>query len=342
MPTDRVYGTYEFREPVLQELIASPCVQRLKGISQAGVPQQYDPHAGFNRYEHSIGVPVQLQLLDAPLVEVCAGLLHDVSHTAFSHVVDWALGTSATESFQDDQHAVFLERSGVEPIIRRYGMTLEDMTDHGKHSLLEQEIPELCADRVDYALRNYACWSNPGIVPYIVSELRAHEGRIVLASKGSASLFANEFLRCQTEYWASAEQTLRYNLLAGAIKHSLQQQILTFDDLYTDDAAVLRKMQVPSNPLVDKILSVLWTGVAAQSTSEDAHLFVQKKFRYVDPMCFDGNRLVRLSAVDEGFSYLLERVRAQHAGPMGIRITDPAIADWYSAAIAPLFRNGFS
>src|SRR3990167_3900982 len=98
---DRVYGNFQINEPVILELLKSKLVLRLKGISQFGVPDKYHYIKGFSRYEHSVGVMILLRILGASLEEQVAGLLHDVSHTAFSHIVDWVIGQGKTENFQD-------------------------------------------------------------------------------------------------------------------------------------------------------------------------------------------------------------------------------------------------
>ncbi len=85
---DAIYGKYKINEPVLVELIKSRPMQRLKKIAQLGIPDRFYHIRGFSRFEHSLGVMLLLRKLNASLEEQAAGLLHDVSHTAFSHVVD--------------------------------------------------------------------------------------------------------------------------------------------------------------------------------------------------------------------------------------------------------------
>src|SRR3989344_8664366 len=95
---DSVYGDEEIKEEVLIELINSKPFQRLKGISQQGMPRElWFTHVN-SRYEHSIGVLIILRRLNAGLEAQVAGLLHDVSHTAFSHVVDWVFGDPLKET----------------------------------------------------------------------------------------------------------------------------------------------------------------------------------------------------------------------------------------------------
>lgn len=66
-------------------------MQRLKGISQFRIPDKYYFKDNYSRFEHSIGVMVLLGKLGASQEEQIAGLLHDVSHKAFSHVYDWVV-----------------------------------------------------------------------------------------------------------------------------------------------------------------------------------------------------------------------------------------------------------
>ena len=114
---DRVYGKIEIEEPVLIELINSKPVQRLRKIEQFGIPSEWHCFPGFKRFEHSVGVLILLIKLNAPLKEQIAGLLHDVSHTAFSHVVDWVFGATTTnEDYQDLIHEKILIQSEIPKI----------------------------------------------------------------------------------------------------------------------------------------------------------------------------------------------------------------------------------
>ena len=105
---DEIYGEFKVAEPVLISLINSQPIQRLKGIDNYGIPKEMYQFPGFSRFDHSLGVLLLLRRLGAGIEEQVAGLLHDVSHTAFSHVVDWAIGDSEKEdlgfnSFLEEQ-----------------------------------------------------------------------------------------------------------------------------------------------------------------------------------------------------------------------------------------------
>ena len=165
---DRVYGSIEIKEPVLIELINSKPLQRLKKIEQFGVPSAWYCFPGFSRFEHSVGVLILLKKLNASLKEQIAGLLHDVSHTAFSHVADWVFGsTIENEDLQDLIHKKILIQSEIPKILEKYSFKISEVSKIEDFGLLERSIPDLCADRVDYALREFMCWTNKEIVPFL-------------------------------------------------------------------------------------------------------------------------------------------------------------------------------
>jgi len=102
--TDRIYGNFEIDEPVILELINSKTFQRLKEIDQAGYFEPHLPKTAHSRFEHSIGVYLLLKMYSTPIEEQVAGLIHDVSHSAFSHCIDYILdaGSEKEHNHQDN------------------------------------------------------------------------------------------------------------------------------------------------------------------------------------------------------------------------------------------------
>ena len=150
---DRVYGRVEVSDPKILALIEGPTFQRLKGIRQAGPSAIAFPFKNVTRYEHSLGVFHLLRSLGAGRKEQVAGLLHDVSHTAFSHAVDF-LVTSAEQDHHESLKPILLNRPDVADALDDLGFAPEDFYDDARYPLLERPLPGLCADRLDYFLRD--------------------------------------------------------------------------------------------------------------------------------------------------------------------------------------------
>jgi HD superfamily phosphohydrolase len=149
--TDRVYGEFEITEPVILELINSPSLQRLKDIDQAGYrplwvkPDAYTGEYDHSRFAHSLGVYLLLRKYDAPLEEQIAGLIHDASHSAFSHCIDYILdsGSEKEHNHQDNLFDNFIRKTEIPEIIKKYGFDLDYILNDKNFPLKERGLPDL-------------------------------------------------------------------------------------------------------------------------------------------------------------------------------------------------------
>jgi len=154
---DALYGEFEI-DGVLEELIQSAPVQRLKGIHQAGAGYLVNRQWDITRYEHSLGVMLLIRRYGGSLEEQIAGLLHDVSHTAFSHVVDVVL-----ENTEEDYHDTILldviQPSAIPGILSKYRYDMEKILfDITRWSLLEQPTRIMCRSSRLYIKRYVSLW----------------------------------------------------------------------------------------------------------------------------------------------------------------------------------------
>ncbi len=312
---DSVYGDEKIEEPILIELITSPSMQRLKKISQFGLPDRFYNIDGFSRFDHSVGVTILLRRLGAEEEEQIAGLLHDVSHTAFSHIVDWLQGDTTTEDSQDLYHEERLKKSELPAILKKHGYQLKNITDYHRFPLLEQEIPDLCADRVDYALREF----EPVLAHQLFSELTVADNKIAFSNQRAARLFAERFLRAQMEHWGGFEAISRYKIFARVLREALKEKIIKISDLLVDDDHVLAKLEACDNSWIQSVLKQLAKKSLADLPKEEKP--TPKKFRFVDPLFLDEGKLQRLSAVDAEFKKILESTREENN--RGLQSVDP-------------------
>lgn len=311
---DRVYGTVEVASDVIEQLILSAPLQRLKGIAQHGIPDEYYSVPGFSRYDHSVGVMLLLRKLGASEEEQIAGLLHDVSHTAFSHMIDWVVGSGVTEDFQDAQHQSFVRQSEIPDILRRHGYDADRIVDYHHFGLLERDLPDLCADRVDYSLRELPA----EVIALCEPHLRAHDERIVFASKEAAHVFAKSFLDLQHVVWAGDETSARCRVFADLLRYALRIGVVEMDNFWRDDAFVISKLLASQDERILGTLEIMKKPSIIGELGMENATTDYKKFRHVDPYFISDGRLVRLSEADEGFARELEQARANNAG--GIRV----------------------
>lgn len=256
---DRVYGPLHLDDPELSALIATPTFQRLRGIKQAGPSAISFPFKNVTRYEHSLGVFALLRDLGADRREQVAGLLHDVSHTAFSHAVDFVVASTTPE--QDHHETLkprFLHRPDVAAALDRLGFAPEEFYDDSRYPLLERPLPWLCADRLDYFLRDgMACQVvRRDDARRILGAVTVIDSAIVLDDPAAARLAVKLFDVMNRDWWASDVEAYIYNEFAVALRDAIQAGALAEDDLFDgEDDAVLAKLDAAGLPEVDAVLS---------------------------------------------------------------------------------------
>lgn len=301
-----LYGSFTITSPVIHELINSHPLQRLKGIAQFGIPNEFNSVESFSRFDHCVGVMLLLKKLGASEVEQIAGLLHDVAHTAFSHTIDWVVGSGMTEDYQDSQHEKYVLSTEIPTMLQRHGYAVKTFTDYHDFTLLERPSPDLCADRIDYALRE----SPPEIAKKCVEGLTVYNNEIVCTDHETALVFARNFLRCQMEHWGGFEAVSRYRIFAAMLRHALEIKAVEFDNFWHDDAYVVANLKQSTDPLIQKTLAFLrnksLTGFPLSTEPE------YKKFRYVDPKFISDTGVQRLSEVDLEFKRELEMARTEN------------------------------
>lgn len=304
---DRVYGKIEIEEPVILELIASKPLQRLKGISQYGIPDEFYHLVGFSRFEHSVGVMLLLKKFNATLEEQVAGLLHDVSHTTFSHVVDWVFGDNEKEDYQDKAHQDFILKSRIVDILAKYNLDSSKLSVIDNFKLLEQEIPDLCADRLDYTLRD-TLWENPPAIQTVLENLINFNNNIVFTDLKIAESFAKNYSKCQREHWGGYEAVGRYYYFSRILKEALAKNIISPADFYQDEEHIISKIyNSQDNNLINTLDNL--RKKTLEKIEEGPKTILKKKFRFVDPKILQNEKLLTLSTISPEFNKFLEKQR---------------------------------
>ncbi len=291
---DRVYGEVSITDPALLELVATPTFQRLHGVRQAGPSAIAFSFKDVTRFEHSLGVHLMLGRLGADFKQQVAGLLHDISHTAFSHAVDF-LVTSDEQDHHERLKPQMLDRPDIVRGLANMGYHPEDFYDDTVYPLLERSLPNLCADRLDYFLRDgLACRViAPVEVRCILEDLVVIDSTIGFTELGVARRAAALFGVMNRDWWASRTEAFIYNEFADALREGFRLGVLNDGDLLTEDALVLAKLDAAHSPLITAKLAAIrqfHPGLLAGYTPR-----VIPKERWLDPPVKCGQGFRRMS-----------------------------------------------
>lgn len=304
---DAVYGMHEIKEQALIELIHSAPLQRLKKIYQVGASKYLFPQKDVTRFEHSVGVMLLLRQFGAKLPEQIAGLLHDVPHTAFSHVADFVFENERHE-FHELFHETIIRNSEIEQILEKY--TISRKVIHpDSFPLLERPLPDLCADRIDYALRDLLSWNKDR--ESIVAKFKGlivHKNEFMFRDQYSAEIFARDYLELDKSAWSHPREIAIYVLMAQAIQHAIERKMLTINELFTDDETVMNLLRTRGDAFVLKKLSYLTPRMRVEpATKHNHHLYLKTKLRFVDPKILIDDTPVRLSEISSKFKKALSK-----------------------------------
>ena len=317
---DCVYGECEIKEEILINLINSKPIQRLKGISQFGLPEEYYHLPCFSRFDHSVGVMILLSKLGASLEEQIAGLLHDVSHTAFSHAIDWVFENSLKEDFQDRTLLEVVKGSEIKEILEEHGFNPEKIVDMGGFSLLEKHAPDLCADRVDYTLREMVVLHNKEDADFILKHLVNFQGNMVFDSLDAAKLFSEHYVDFNKNHWSEENSKVRWNILAEILRIALSEEIISMEDFMKDDSSMINTLLDSGNKKILERFDLLKNGFKLEYVKGDQGMIIRKKFRWVDPFVLVEGVLLQFSEIFDDYRETLEEERRLSENPPRIKI----------------------
>lgn len=280
MYIDSVYGQQELEFDALR-IVSTPGFLRLRDIHQNGSVFLVNPLIKTTRYDHSLGVYLLLKKLNAPLPEQIAGLLHDVSHTVFSHVADTVFQHS-DENYHELQFKNYLETSGIANEIRSF---YEDVVNVRSHPLLEREVPMLCADRIDYCLRDCLAFglADSSFIHELVDGLLVEDESIVCKDLKTAQKLADLFLKLNSSVFFKEEYEVANLLLADLLKRAIADGILCEDDFMKTETFILERI---SKSHLQERLEKIKNKQFSFKKSERGQYFTTRKFRVADPLIF--------------------------------------------------------
>jgi uncharacterized protein len=297
---DELYGRFELNEPLLRDLLRTDAIGRLRGVYMGGVTSLLGIGTSSTRYEHSVGAMLLVRQLGASLEEQAAALLHDVSHTALSHVIDYVFDSPSRQAFHDDEKVRYASDTQVPAVCERHHVDWEALLDEHRWPLLEQPSPRLCADRLDYSLRDAV---SLGLIPAneaaaIIAGLDVQEGRIVFANRQVARIFADLYLSCDAQCWSAPKSVVLYELTARALRRAVKIGVLERKQLWVSDQELWRKLDSSPDAELQSQMNAVLEAAASNDYSLDDGAPLASKVRTVDPDVRTENGLALLSELD--------------------------------------------
>lgn len=287
---DKLYGEHTVTEPVLIELLQSPELSRLKGVCQHGVTALLGFGPKVTRFEHSVGAFLLVRKVGASVEEQVAALLHDISHTSLSHVVDYALSQPGEDSYHEVHKSRYLKTTQLPQVLTRHGLGDLKVLDEELFPLVEQPSPHLCADRLDYSLRDALAFGKFSLedVQKVFQSLKAvpsptAPNRILALEQPQLALaLARAYLATDRAVWSNRSHANNYKRTGRIIKELVESGRVKEETLWVlSDADFWALMRREASPEILAELDTLET----QGLPDESKLQLPRetKIRTLDP-----------------------------------------------------------
>lgn len=234
--------------------IETKTMMRLNNISffcamEYGNKDLYKFKYYVSRLTHSISTSLIVWNITKDKKQTLAALFHDAGTPATSHVIDYLNNDYVVqESTEKNLKDFLLKDNKIKTLLTKDNLSIEDVTNFKKYTLVDNKRPKLCADRLDGIFLTSLAWAknidlkniNKIYKNIYITTNEYNEKEYSFKNKK----YANELVKLNDKFNELTNDILDYNsmqMLSNIIKYLIEQKIIKYDDLYTlDDHSIFK------------------------------------------------------------------------------------------------------
>lgn len=321
-----MYGITEINDFLISKLLRSSEVLRLHGVNQYGYKfvENFYPHAKTaSRFQHTLGVLSLCKMFNLDVFNQIFAVLHDLAHTAFSHVGDIVMqGFKSDQNHHDIIREEYIKNSELPVVLEKYGINIDFILNPANFPLVKCEQPYISADNLDYCLRFGLDFKiiNEEKARYFLSRLFIENNRWIFKDFESAVEFAEFVLKINDEYFCGWQSAKMMQTAVEWLRYALEKGYLGKNDLYSDDETVTSKIN--ANFEKDAYLAKLFIRMNNPCSAEVYNMRecegvgnlnlkkIRLKSRAIDPLFIneqEGGHIHSLSQYDITWRYKFEK-----------------------------------
>ena len=312
---DVVWGNLEINDKDTIKIIKHPSLQRLKNIWISTYGYLFNLKRNATRFDHSIGVYLLLKHFRASKEEQIAGLIHDVSHTALSHVSTYAFqGKYTGTEFHELQQQKFIKESRLADLLNELGYESSQLLHDKKYTLLENSLPDICADRIDYALRDglHLQTLTRQQVNQVLKGLNVYRSEFVFSNVEAAFIYSFNFFLLNMMFYGSPTEAHFNNDFGNLVKFAVRNKVLKESDWFSDDVILTNKLKKTKNKKVQEWLAKYDNKLIVYEDRDNPSMIFPKKIRIVDPKIIRKGQPVRLSKLSPIYKKIVSDYKKNH------------------------------
>lgn len=230
----------------LLPFIETKTMQRLSDISYFcgayyGSKFIYNFKYDISRLEHSISTALIVWAHTFDPYQTLAALFHDATSPAFSHVVDYLNGDALTQESTELDLIEYLSKYDPETLklFERKGIDIKKVANFKDYSLVDNERPRMCADRLDCIFLANLAWSKELELDEVKS---LYENIIIVKNEEGLEEFSiidlisadrivelNDIINNMTRWQGDYNSMM---LLASMVRILINKRIIAYEDLF--------------------------------------------------------------------------------------------------------------
>ncbi len=161
--------------------------------------------------------------------------------------------------------------------------------DEENFSLLENNLPDICADRLDYTIRD-------GLHLQLLSRQQADkiiDGLKVIESDGkkefvfkdinSAEIYSDVFFQLNRSYYGSPIEAYFNHKMGDIMNLAIEKDVLKEEDWFGNDEEVIAKIKSSKDRELAKSLDFINNKTVIYEDNENPEVTLSKKIRIVNP-----------------------------------------------------------
>lgn len=292
---------YEEMPEFLKKYLQVPSLIRLRDIGYfCGMDYAskdiYNFKEYISRYDHSLTVALATWKYTHDKKSTLAGLFHDIATPCFAHVIDYMnKDYEKMESTEEATEYILKHDKKLISLLKKDSINIEEIIDFKKYSIVDIDRPKLCTDRLDGIILPGIFWTKSIDIDdarKIVDDIKVFtnecgEREIGFQNEKIAriALMASDSI---DRFCHSDEDNYMMELLAKITRESIENKIITYDELYTStENEIMYKLETSKNRKIEKLLNHFKTAKKDEIiATKNANI----KIKDLNPLV-NGNRL---------------------------------------------------
>lgn len=194
----------------------------------------------ISRYDHSLNVSLITYMVTSEERQTIAGLFHDISTPCFSHVIDYMnKDYEIQESTEKYTEQIIRSDKYLVSCLEKDNIKVEDIVNFKNYSIVDNDRPKLCADRLDGVILPGLFWTKDLTIEQVKTII---QNIIIYKNEfGEEEIGFNNYTTGRKIievsnnidlYCHSNEDNYMMELLSDITRLSIKNKYFTYEDLY--------------------------------------------------------------------------------------------------------------